>query len=238
MLSILNAKDAGATATTHIWGPSTDIQAFKLWHVTSDFYIPIERDIAGNRLPSVTNIGLTVGILPLKVVNAEIGFDHKSGTGLADNYPLYYNFKVGVPESAFGPFSPAFAVGAFDVGTKSDLTDYNVLYGKLSKTFSAGQLQLGRLSIGYFSGNENLMLDENGEKDNSGVIAAWERNIGEISDKLWFCVEYMGTKSAYGTYNVAFAWKVAPNVAVLAGYDAYANENLTDTATLQVDIDI
>jgi hypothetical protein len=47
----------------------------------------------------------------------------------------------------------------------------------------------------------------------------------------------MGTRSGYGTYNIAAAWKFAPNVSVIAGYDDYINENFVDTATLQVDID-
>jgi hypothetical protein len=235
---LLGPTFAGATASTHIWGPSTDIQAFKLWHITSDFYFPVEKDDAGVRPATVTNIGLTVGVLPFKAVNAEVGFDHKTGLGLADDYPLYYNFKLGVPENSFGSFSPALAVGGFDIGTKEDMTDYNILYGKIAKSFTAGETQLGRISLGYFTGNDKLLLDDKGEKDNSGIMAAWERTIAEISDKLWFCIEYMGTKSAYGTYNVGLSWKFAPNVSVVAGYDIYLNENLIDTATLQVDIDM
>jgi hypothetical protein len=237
-LTLLFAAQAGATASTHIWGPSTDIQSFRLWHITSDFYIPIQKDDAGNHPAAVTNLGLTVGVLPFQKLNAEIGFDHKSGLGAADDYPLYLNFKVGFPEKALFKHSPALAVGGFDIGSKKDMTNYNVFYSKIAKTFSAGHTQLGRLSVGFFAGSENLLLDYAGDKDNSGILAAWERTITEISNKLWFCAEYMGTKSAYGAYNIGVAWKFAPNVAVIAGYDLYLNENLVDTATLQVDIDM
>jgi hypothetical protein len=226
-----------ATATTHIWGPSTDVQAFKLWHITSDLYIPMEKDAAGNHPATVTNAGLTVGFLPFQKINSEVGFDHKTGLGSADDVPLYLNFKVGIPEDAVGAFSPALAVGAFDIGTKSELTDYNVFYGKIAKTFNARQTPLGRFSLGYFTGNKKLLLDSQGQKDNSGVMVAWERTITEISDKLWVCLEYMGTKSTYGTFNVGAAWKFAPNVGVIVGYDLFNDENFIDTATLQVDID-
>ena len=229
---------ASATCTTHIWAPSTDVQPFKLWHITSDLYFPVTPDASGSRLPTVTNVGITVGILPFKNLNAEIGFDHKSGYGGIDSYPLYGNFKIGVPENAFGCFSPAIAVGIFDVGTKKDMTDYNVFYGKIAKTITANKLSLGRFSAGYFSGNKKLLLDEMGDKDNSSLMVAWERTMPELSDKLWICVEYMGTKSVYGSFSIGAAWKFAPNVSIIGGYDICNNSDLVDTATLQVDIDI
>ncbi len=231
------AQQAGATASTHIWGPSTDIQAYKLVHVTVDMYLPIENDASGSRLPSVTNLGLTVGVLPCKTVNMEIGFDHKSGLGVIDDYPLYGNAKIGVPENAFGGVSPAVAVGIFDVGTKSDMTDCNVIYIKAAKTITADKVSLGRVSVGYFSGNDKLLLDADGEKDNSGLLLAWERTMSEWTDKLWLCAEYMGSESAYGTLNFGLSWKFASNVAVLGGVDIFNNDNLPTTATVQVDID-
>jgi hypothetical protein len=232
---------AQATATTHIWGPSTDVQAYRVWHITGDMYLPLEGDDNGGRIPTVTNIGLTVGVLPFKKVNAEIGFDHKSGYGYLDRYPVYLNLKVGVPEGAFGEYSPAAAVGVFDVGTKSydeDThigTNYNVAYLKIAKTFNPA----GRISLGFFSGNKDLLLDEKGEASESGVLFAYERTMTEISDKLWLCAEYMGGESAYATFNFGGAWKFAENVALLAAYDTYLNSDLKlpDTFTMQVDID-
>lgn len=236
--SLLSAADAHATASTHIWASSTDIQAFGVWHVTSDLYAAVESDAGGGRLPTITNIGLTVGVLPLDKVNMEVGFDHKTGLGALDIYPMYGNAKIAVPENAIASGVPAIAGGVFDVGTKGDRTDYNVFYGKIAKTISAGDVSFGRLSAGYFTGNEKLLLDGKGEKDNSGVLAAWERTMTELSDKLWLCVEYMGTESAYGCLNLGGSWKVADNVAVLGGYEIFNNDDLVNTVTVQVDIDI
>ncbi len=239
LLVASSASLASATATTHIWAPSTDVQAFGVMHLTSDLYVPIETDAAGNLPASVTNLGLTMGVLPCSKLNAEVGFDHKSGLGVLDRSPLYFNAKLAIPENTFRPWQPAVAVGIFDLGTKSFEeatglgTNYNVIYGKVAKTLG----QAGRLSLGYFTGNKDLLLDKNGEKDNAGLMAAWERTMTELSDKLWLCVEYMGTESAYGTMNVGASWKFADNVAVLAGYDAFTNSNLADSFTLQVDID-
>jgi hypothetical protein len=227
---------AGATASTHIWGPSTDVQAFNVWHITSDMYLPVKADTAGNRVATVTNIGLTVGVLPFKKINLEVGVDHKSGLGLADRYPLYFNAKLGMPEGAFGKLFPALAVGMFDHGHKDKVTNYDVAYGKAAKTIEP----VGRFSVGYFAGNKNLLLNAKGEKDNTGVMLAWERTMSELSDKLWICAEYMGSKSAYGTLNFGASWKFSDNVALLAGYDIYneSDLNLPNTFTLQADIDL
>jgi len=226
-----------ATPSTHIWAPSTDVQPYKKWHLTSDFYFPSERDSAGNRPNTITNLGLTVGVLPFEKLNMEVGFDHKSGTGDLDDYPIYFNTKLGISENAFGEYFPALAVGIYDVGTKDDRTDYNIVYGKAAKTFSLDDFSLGRFSVGYFRGSSKLLLDKNGNKDNDGVFAAWERTLSEITDKLWVCVEYMGTESSYGSWNFGFSWKFADNVSALFGYNIYNNRDLADTVTVQVDID-
>lgn len=225
-----------ATPSTHIWAPSADVQAFNKWHLTSDFYVPTEHDEAGNRPATVTNLGLTVGVLPFEKLNMELGFDHKSGTGV-DNYPMYFNAKVGVPEDAFGELFPKLAVGIYDLGTKSDKTDFNVFYGKLGKTISAGDFSLGTFSVGYFQGDSDLLLDGDGEEDNDGLLACWERTVTEISDKLWVAVDYQGSESAYGTLNFGFSWKFADNTSVIFGYDIFNNDNLADMYTAQVDID-
>ncbi|MBI5416676.1 hypothetical protein HZA55_01810 [Candidatus Poribacteria bacterium] len=226
-----------ATSSTHIWAPSTDVQAYKKWHLTSDFYAPTEKSLDGSRAATITNLGLTVGVLPNEKINAEVGFDHKTGLGSLDDYPMYFNVKVGTPENAYGNSFPALAVGVFDIGTKKDATDANVFYGKAAKSFKVEKLDLGRFSLGYFSGNSKLLLDGNGEKDNTGALVAWERTIPEVSDKLWLCVEYMGSKSAYGSMNYGFSWKFSDNASVIFGYDAYNNKDLPSTFTIQTDID-
>jgi hypothetical protein len=119
----------------------------------------------------------------------EAGFDHKTGLGDLDDYPMYFNATGGIPEGAFGEYFPALAVGAYDIGTKKNATNYNIVYGKAAKTFKAGDFDLGRVSAGYFYGNDKLLLDQDGNKDNDGFFGAWEgRTMSEISDKLWIWV--------------------------------------------------
>jgi len=231
----LSCGSAWATATTHIWAPSTDVQAYKLWHVTSDFYVPTENNSDGTKALTVTNVGLTVGVLPFKNLNAEVGFDHKSGTGV-DNYPMYFNAKVGIPENAYGTYFPALAVGIYDVGTKQDKTDFDVRYFKAAKTFTVDQFSLGRLSLGAFQGNKKLLTYAD-KASNKGPLACWERTMTEISDKLWIAIEYQGSKSAYGTWNVGTSWRFSNNTSMIFGYDIYNNKDLPSTYTVQLDID-
>jgi hypothetical protein len=224
-----------ATPSTHIWAPSTDVQPYKKWHITSDFYVPTENNANDVRPNTITNLGLTLGVLPFKKLNAEIGFDHKSGTGV-DNYPLYFNTKVGIPEDAFGKYLPALAIGIYDVGTKRGKTDYDVVYGKVAKTASIRDFSLGRFSLGYFRGDSDLLLNS-GKKDNEGALICWERTMTEISDKLWVAVDYQGSKSSYGSTNVGFSYKFSDNTSVIFGYDFYNDRDLANTYTVQLDID-
>lgn len=216
---------AGATPSTHIWAPSTDVQAYGVFHLTHDTYIPVE----GAKAAPVTNEGLTVGVLPSEKVNVEVGFDLINNGTPADADPIYFNAKVGIPEDALGKGIPALAVGAYALGTKKDSTDYNVYYGKIGKTVPVA----GRFSIGYFQGNEDLL----GKDENAGILLCWERTMSEISDNLWVAIDYQGGKSALGALNYGFAWKFAPNTSVIFGYDDYNNVDLADTYTVQLDID-
>lgn len=232
----LQAGTASATPSTHIWAPSTDVQAYGVFHLTHDVYVPAKTDKNGNRPNTVTNLGLTTGVLPYEKVNMEVGFDHIAGLGAQDEYPYYLNAKVGTPEDALGKGIPAIALGVYGVGTRSvdpSRTDYNVYYGKVGKTLPV----VGRISVGYYQGNDKLLLDDQGKKDNSGILLCWERTISEISDNLWLAVDYQGGKNSLGALNYGFAWKFAPNTSVIFGYDDYNNPDLVDTVTVQLDID-
>lgn len=236
LFGFLAADVARATPSTHIWAPSTDVQPYKKWHITSDFYLPAENDAAGARPNTITNFGLTAGVLPFQKFNAELGFDHKSGYGSLDDYPFYFNLKLGIPEAAFGRFFPAIAAGIYDIGTRNGRTDYNVVYGKVGKTISVGEFSLGRFSAGYFKGDAKLLL-HNGKKDNDGALLCWERTMSEISDKLWVSVDYQGSRSSYGALNLGFSYKFSDNVAMIFGYDIYNDRDLVNTFTVQADID-
>ncbi len=213
---------AKATPSTIVWIPSVDFQGFNSWHLGIDNYIRAKNDAAGVRGAGIYDAGLTVGILPFKKLQAEVGFDYLSmGDKVYDTHPVYFNAKIGMPEGAMFAGAPAIAVGAYNFGLKTDLTNYNMTYGLISKTVPV----LGRLSIGYYTGNDKLLLDGQGNKSNSGIMASWDRTMKEISDKLWFAVDYQGGNNYLGSLNLGFSWAFTDKISVIVGYDIYNDKN-------------
>lgn len=235
----LTATIASATPSTQIWIPSTDIQPYKTVHLNFDTYLRANSNDDGSRTAPAVVIGPTFGVLPFEKIQAEVGFDVISAGGDADKYPLYGHFKIGMPED--NTWIPAVAVGMYNIGTKSGdvrkgelATNQDIAYALVAKTLPV----VGRLSAGYYTGNEKVLLDENGNSDEKGVLLSWDRTMTEISDKLWVAVDYQGSNSALGALSFGASWAFAKNVSVILGYDIY-NEKKTggeNTVTLQVDI--
>jgi hypothetical protein len=228
---------AHSTASTDIWAPNTDAQSWGTGHITADTYIPVEKNRDGSRARTITNNGLTFGMLPFKKLTAEAGFDYKTGYGDLDyRYPIYFNAKLAIPENSYGKYFPAIAWGIYDLGTQRYKTDYDIVYIKAAKNLAIGSFSLGRASIGYFWGNDKLLLDRDQEKDSDGIFCSWARTMPEMDDRLWVCVEYQGTESLYGALNLGFSWQFTKDISLLTGYQFYNNKNFANTVTLQLDI--
>ena len=237
---IMTTNISKATPSTIIWIPSVDFQTYKTLHLGIDNYIRTEKD-NGVRGAGIYDFGLTVGVSPFQKLQVEIGIDYLTmGDNVYDDHPLYFNGKIGTPEGALFKNSPAIALGAYNFGTKNNLTNYNIAYGLIAKTLP----YVGRLSVGYYMGSEKLLLDSKLAKDNSGILASWDRSMKEISEKLWFAVDYQSGNNYLGSLNFGFSWAFSPNVSVIFGYDIY-NDSETlynsvntnkNTFTTQLDI--
>lgn len=224
------APAAFATPSTQIWIPSTDTQGFGVVHFGADVYSTPSRKSAANGGDgyNVVNYGLTVGVLPPSVTDKlgfEIGLDYRDISGDSEN-PTYWNAKFGLVE---GDIMPAFAVGMFDLGGKNNVNDYNIMYGLVAKSFDG----FGRLGIGAYSGNDKLLLDENGQKDATGLLASWDKTLNE---KFWAAVDYMGGKNGYGALSFGVSYAVSPTSSVIFGYDIYNNSNIKPSFTFQYDV--
>ena len=226
---------ASATPSTQVWIPSTDVQAFMNPHLGFDVYLNTKG------LGNLSNGGITVGVLPSKKVNAEIGIDYRDINGDHSN-PLYLNGKVGIPEKAFGKYSPALAIGAYDFGTKAKVNNYNLIYGLAAKNIGP----VGRLSVGGFKGGVGsnaqtlfAVASDPGKVADKGFMLSWDRTMTEISDKLWLAVDYQSGKSCYGALSFGAAWSFSSNVSVIAGCDFYNDrKTYSPTATLQFDLNL
>jgi len=214
----ITAGEANATPSTQIWNPSTDIQAKGTWHFGIDNYFTITGP-PDERYTFPTDIGLTYGLLP----GLEVGID----AFLPQSSPLAFNAKYGIVESGS---IPAFAIGSFNIGTQTGATDMNILYGVMAKTFPV----LGRFSCGYFLGNEKLLVDPSGNKDNAGIILTWDK---ALTDKVWMSVDYAGTKSILGALFYGLSYAFSSNTSVIFAYGTY-NNAIKPTFTTQLDINI
>lgn len=240
VLCSLNSELIFSTPSTQIWIPSTDFQTWETMHLGLDNYFRTSK-INGIRGAGIFDIGLTTGLLPFKKFQGEIGVDYLyMGDGNYDDHPIYFNAKIGLPEDALFKGFPAVALGAYNFGLKTNLTNYNIIYGLIAKTIPL----IGRLSAGYYTGNDKLLVDENLKKVNNGVLLSWDRTMTEISDKLWLAVDYQGGKNYLGALSFGASWAFSKNVSVIFGYDIYNNKNAyynsnnqnANTFTAQVDI--
>lgn len=216
------------TPSSQIWIPSTDIQGFTNLHLCWSAFV----DQTGNGL--ISNGALTIGILPFKKINMEIGIDYRDFSG-NHQYPIYCNAKIGTPENAFFKHMPALAIGGYDIGFNKGLTKYDLFYGLIAKTIG----KLGRLSAGgyYAIGDTLLMLDKNKKKEPSGLLISWDRIISEISNKLWVATDYQSGTNCYGTFSFGAGWRFAPNVCTIFGYNIFNNSAQNPTFTILLNFD-
>ncbi len=241
LLCAVSAGTAMATPSTIVWIPSVDLQPYKTLHLTYDTYVRAKENPDGSRTGAIVDYGLTAGILPFEKIQAEIGFDLIDQPGDIGKYPLFFNGKVGSPEDAWFKGSPAIAAGGCNFGTKNGdarigevATSQNIVYAIAGKTLPV----VGRFEAGYYAGNKKILIDENGESDEKGVLLSWDRTISEISDKLWVGVDYQGGKSALGALNFGVSWAFAKNVSIIFGYDIYSEKKTGGENTYTVQLDI
>jgi hypothetical protein len=210
---------AYATPSTQIWNPSTDIQGLKTFHLGIDDYFSVsDNDTKAYQTP--TDVNLTYGLLK----GLEVGVDILEPS----TNPFQFNAKYGLPESEH---MPAVAVGIMNVGTKTDVTNSDIMYAVVAKTFNP----LPRLSVGYYSGNDKLLLDENGEKANTGLILSLDK---QLCDKVWASVDYASGESWYGETSLGFSYAFAANTSVIFGYVIYNNATINPNNQFTTQLDI
>lgn len=218
----LASSVAMATPSTEIWIPAVDVKGFKEFHIDIDNYARFasKTSTAGTNM---YNIGLSAGVLPFENLKMEVGVDFlKQDSEVLDNHPFYFNAKIGTPEDAFGIKGlPAFAVGAYNLGTYDKpenalSTRQNIVYGLVGRTFPV----IGRLSVGGYYGSARALASSGNPsttKNNSGVMASWDRAMPEISDKLTLLSDYQSGNNLNGEVSVGGSWAFNKNVSLIVG---------------------
>jgi len=159
---LATASAAWATPSTTFWTPSTPYtQPYLVPHLTYDTYF-------GEQGAYPIDLGLTIGILPFDVVNAEIGADVLYPGNTDTTFGV--NGKVTLVEGKLAPWQPAVSAGVANVGFKKDISDLYLLHAHLGKTFPV----IGEIGGGVYTAlNDKLLVDKNGEKDATGFFLHW-----------------------------------------------------------------
>lgn len=223
-LVALASSSALAYYTGQINIPSTDAKALKEVTISINNYARFST--AADAGANTFDIGVTTGLLPFEKIKLEVGTDYATtgsvpGVG-GSVYPFTFNAKLATAEDAVGPWMPALAVGGFALGTIDAQNAPNIMYALAAKTLPV----VGRLSIGGYTGDKKVLLDAQGNKENTGVLASWDRTISEVSDKLWLAVDYMGGKNSWGGVGIGGSWAFSKQVSLLAGVTIYNEQTL------------
>lgn len=243
----LNITPVFATPSTTYWTTSTsDVQAYGVWHLGIDNYFTILKE-DNTKAGSLTNapvFGMTVGVLPYEKLNMEIGVDliegtYDTSTTPAKNYPLFFNAKLGTPEGSLFEGSPALNIGMWNIGTKTDVTNYNIIHAMVGKTLPS---DMGRIHVGYYSGNDKLLVDATSTAtpkapNNSGLMIGYDKWL--VKDKFMFAADWATGKNAISGGGFGVYWFYTPSVSLLMGpvfpdKDSYGGKDLVWTTQMDI----
>jgi hypothetical protein len=206
LLMGLALKAAQATPSTAVWTPCViDFQASGTWHLGIDNYFTVTSN-NGESFP--TDLGLTGGAKLGKKAQVEFGVDLLEPS----DDPLYFNAKVGYTENVLSKNAPALELGFANFGTKSGVTNQNIIYLVTGKTLPAIK---GRLHAGYYVGNDKVLRSSTGAKENSGFMVAYDHWIKK--DKVLLLADYASGKNAFGGGGVGISYSFTPNLGLLTG---------------------
>jgi hypothetical protein len=235
-LSFGLSSSAFATPSTELWtSGTTDIQPFGVTHIGIDNYFTAFRKTADGAGAFPTDAGLTVGILPFSKVQMEIGVDLMEPL----DYPLFFNAKIGVPEGGFFKGQPGVAAGIFNIGTKKDLTDYDITYAAIGKTIPI----IGRIFFGGYIGKKTTLAGET----NKGFTVAYDHAFwpsksasGVDYNRFLVCADWTSGKNYYGGGGAGIAFFFNENISVLTGPVFFNDESLNGKWkwTTQLDINV
>jgi hypothetical protein len=248
---LVSATAARATPSTVVWTPATTYtQPFLIPHLTYDTYL------GETQFGLVPDVGLTMGFIPPNAyVEGEIGVDALYPIILTDEdgkrsskIPFLFNGKLTLKEGALASWSPGLSAGIANAGVVTNKlaparNDFNLLYAVLGKTFS-----FGTIGVGAYTGNKELFLDKNGEKDNVGFMASFTSNkiaIGVPGLKdLSFAADFSSGSNWFSAVAAAAVLNLTDAIAILTGPVYWLDKDVANTFygaqfawTVQLDVD-
>ncbi len=240
---LASATVASATPSTTFWTPATTYtQPVGVPHVTYDTYF-------AERTSLQIDTGLTVGVLSLPMLQAEVGVDafYPTFFGTTRTGTLGFaqvNGRLTLPENVLGAWSPAISVGAANVGFKEDVSDYHLLHATLGKTTPIGLLGVG----GYYGAGSKFLWTGSKGEERAGFMASWvspDIKIGAPGlDKIIFLADLATGNNWFGAVGGGIGIYFTPAIDILTGpvlfldSDYYKNGYGTDWLwSVQLDVD-
>ena len=237
--TFLIAGLAYATPSSTYWTPATtDIQPYRALHLGLDDYFTVFKK-GDNKGSFPTDAGLTLGVLPFEKVQAEVGVDFME----PQDDPFMFNAKLGSPEDAWFTGSPALNVGVFNVGTRRDVTDYDIVDVILGKTIPV----FGRLFVGGYIGNRRTLVNGDGDADNTGIMVAMDHGFWLVKDKsgdeynrLVFAADWASGKNCIGGGGAGLYYYFTKNISLLTGPVFFNDKTINGEWkwTAQLDINV
>jgi hypothetical protein len=237
LLTVLHGPaTAWATPSTTYWAPSVaTCQGYKLPHITYDTYY-------GKAAAYPIDTGLTMGVLPGDKVQAEVGYDLLFPGQNPTQF--YLNGKICLPENSLGKGVPAFSFGIYNVGFKSDVTDFDTVYVMAQKTLPIG----GYISGGaYFGASDILFTNSDGNVAKAGALVGWSSPDIKVGLKGLSKITVIGDvqtgKNIFGAGGVGADIYFTDSIALIIGPVFYFDRQLQPGAsrvlwTTQLDVDI
>ncbi len=213
---LAGAHRAAATPSTTFWTPATTYtQPLGVPHLTYDTYF-------GEQGALQIDTGLTVGVLALPMLQAEVGVDLFFPTLTAGGQLGTFDFaqvngKLTLPEDALAAWSPALSVGITNAGFEKDVSDYHLLHATLGKTTPVGLLGVG----GYYGAGSKVLWTGSGGEERAGFMASWvspDVKIGAPGlDKIVFLADVTTGKNWLGAVGGGIGLYFTPAIDILTG---------------------
>jgi hypothetical protein len=237
---LLSSAPAAATSSSTYWTPMTlDIQPYGVLHWGVDNYFTVFRTAREGAGDFPTDVGLTVGILPFEKFRMEVGIDLLEPS----DDPVFFNLKMGAPEGALFSGAPALQVGIFNAGTEEGVTDQNIVHLIVGKTIPG----VGRLSVGPYIGNDELLVDAEGRKENDGFMVAFDRGFHPVKgadgvefNRFVLAADYASGDNAFGGGGAGLYYYFTKDISLLTGPVWFNEEQINGKWkwTIQLDINV
>ena len=121
------------------------------------------------------------------------------------------------------------------------MTNQNVVYGVIGKSVPG----IGRISVGPYVGNKKVLVDKNGEKENTGFMAAFDRAFlptrdaaGNEFSRVVVAADYASGANAIGGGGAGVYYFFTKDISLLTG-PVFFNEEAINGKwkwTIQLDI--